>query len=52
MGRNLPTPTIGLWERVAIGASMLWLAVLSVALLARPRFAAYRLVCGVGRTRA
>ncbi len=33
IARNLPTPTIGLWERVGIGVSMLWIAVLSVALL-------------------
>lgn len=33
IGRGLPTPTIGVWERAGIGVSMLWIAVLSVALL-------------------
>lgn len=33
IARNLPTPTIGVWERAGIGVSMLWIAVLSVALL-------------------
>jgi hypothetical protein len=39
---NLPTPWIGVWERVNIGAWMLWLGVLAVALLRRPRIAAQR----------
>ena len=30
---NLLTPWIGLWERINIGAGMLWLAVLAIALL-------------------
>ena len=30
---NLPTPWIGLWERINIGAYMIWLVVLAVALL-------------------
>jgi len=30
---NLPTPWIGLWERINIGAFLLWLVVLSAALL-------------------
>ncbi len=37
---NLPTPWMGVWERVNIGAWLLWVAALSVALLrlkARPR---------------
>jgi hypothetical protein len=33
---NLPTPWIGLWERLNIGAAMLWLAALAVVLLRRP----------------
>jgi hypothetical protein len=32
---NLPTPWIGVWERVIIGAFYLWLMVLAVALLRR-----------------
>jgi hypothetical protein len=30
---NLPTPYIGLWERINIGVYMIWLVVLAVALL-------------------
>jgi hypothetical protein len=30
---NLPTPWIGVWERISLGAAMLWIAVLSVAIL-------------------
>ena len=30
---DLPTPWIGLWERINIGVGMLWLAVLAIALL-------------------
>jgi hypothetical protein len=30
---NLPTPWMGLWERIDIFASMLWIAVLAIALL-------------------
>ena len=37
---NLPTPWIGVWERVSAGAWMLWLAVLAVALIRRRQFAA------------
>src|SRR5262249_43624169 len=32
---NLPTPWVGVWERINIGAFLLWLAVLAVALLRR-----------------
>ena len=41
---NLPTPWIGLWERINIAAYMVWVAVLAVALLrrTRSRFAALR----------
>jgi uncharacterized membrane protein len=30
---NLPTPLIGVWERSGIGAFMLWVVVLAIALL-------------------
>jgi hypothetical protein len=30
---NLPTPWMGLWERIDIFATMLWIAVLAIALL-------------------
>ena len=30
---NLPTPWVGIWERLSIGAYMLWLLVLAIALL-------------------
>ena len=30
---NLPTPWAGVWERISIGAFMLWVAVLSIGLL-------------------
>jgi hypothetical protein len=30
---NLPTPWIGVWERINIGVFLLWVMVLSVALL-------------------
>lgn len=30
---NLPTPHIGLWERINIGAFMMWIIVLAVVLL-------------------
>jgi len=33
---NLPTPWVGVWERVNIGAYMLWIAVLAAALLRAP----------------
>lgn len=32
---NLPTPWIGLWERINMAAAMLWIGVLSMALLRR-----------------
>lgn len=31
--KNLPTPRIGIWERINIGAFMLWVALFSVTLL-------------------
>jgi len=33
---NLPTPWVGVWERVAIAAFMLWMGVLATALLRGP----------------
>ena len=33
---NLPTPWIGVWERINIGVFLLWVVVLAVALLRRP----------------
>ena len=33
---NLPTPWIGVWERINIGVYMLWVVVLATALLRRP----------------
>ena len=33
---NLPTPWVGVWERVIIGVWMLWLVVLAATLLRRP----------------
>lgn len=35
MQANLSTPLIGVWERINIGAYMLWLAVLAIALIQR-----------------
>jgi hypothetical protein len=35
LAAGLPTPYIGLWERINMGAGMLWIAVLAVALLHR-----------------
>jgi Protein of unknown function (DUF998) len=33
---NLPTPWVGVWERINIGASLLWLVVFAATLLRRP----------------
>ena len=33
MEANLPTPSMGVWERVSIGAYMLWVVILSAVLL-------------------
>ena len=33
LARNLPTPWLGVWERLEIGVFLLWIAVLAVALL-------------------
>ena len=34
---NLPTPWIGLWERINIGVYMLWVVVLAVLLLQKEK---------------
>lgn len=34
---NLPTPWVGVWERVVIGVSMLWVVALAVAVLSAQR---------------
>jgi CubicO group peptidase (beta-lactamase class C family) len=34
---NLPTPWVGIWERINIGASLVWVVVLAVTLLRRGR---------------
>lgn len=33
IGANLPTPWVGVWERINIGAFLLWVVVLAIALL-------------------
>lgn len=35
IAKNLPTPRIGIWERINIGAFMLWVIVLALVLLFR-----------------
>jgi len=35
--QNLPTPRIGIWERINIGAFMLWVIVLAIVLLQREK---------------
>jgi hypothetical protein len=37
LAADLPTPWIGVWERINMGAAMLWIAVLALALLPAPR---------------
>ena len=34
---NLPTPWVGIWERINIGASLLWVVVLAIVLMRRAR---------------
>lgn len=36
LSANLPTPWLGLWERINIGVFLLWVAALAVALLKMP----------------
>jgi len=45
---NLPTPMIGVWERISIAAYMLWVVVLAIALL-RVRTAADDALATTGR---
>ena len=35
---NVPTPTIGIWERINIGVFLLWVGVLSIILLKKEKF--------------
>ena len=35
IAENLPTPWVGVWERIGIGAFILWIIVLAVGLLSR-----------------
>jgi hypothetical protein len=37
IGENLPTPLIGLWERINIAAFMVWILALSINLLRSPQ---------------
>ncbi|MGZ5220357.1 MAG: DUF998 domain-containing protein [Chitinophagaceae bacterium] len=37
MEADLPTPWMGIWERISIGAYMLWVVVLSIILLRKER---------------
>jgi hypothetical membrane protein len=37
---NLPTPGVGVWERISIATFMAWIAVLATALLRGPDAAA------------
>ena len=37
---NLPTPWVGVWERMSAGVYMLWIAVLAMTLLRRSSSAA------------
>lgn len=37
LAANAPTPWLGVWERINIGAYMLWIIVLAVRLIRRPR---------------
>jgi Protein of unknown function (DUF998) len=34
--KNLPTPQIGIWERINIGAFMIWIIVFAIVLLRKP----------------
>jgi hypothetical protein len=39
---NLPTPWVGVWERIMIGVFLLWVVVLAITLIRRPWSAAQR----------
>ena len=45
-----PTPWLGVFERVDVYASLLWVAVLAIALLRRPRDGAGRATCSAVRS--
>lgn len=46
---NLPTPWIGVWERINIGAWLLWVVMLAVTLLRRPAPAGHGQASSVSR---
>jgi hypothetical protein len=47
VGRNQPTPFIGIWERINIGVFLIWVVVLAIVLLRKPnnRTAIYTYTC-------
>jgi hypothetical protein len=51
LAANLPTPLVGLWERICITAYMIWSAALAAALLRKPMTATPRVTQGIGRLR-
>jgi hypothetical protein len=40
LAANLPTPWIGVWERINIGVFLVWVVVLATILLRKPRYGA------------
>jgi hypothetical protein len=52
INKNLPTPYIGIWERINIGAFMLWIVVLSIVLLKREKTAGYFYISGTEEIRS
>ncbi|TCZ66934.1 DUF998 domain-containing protein [Flaviaesturariibacter aridisoli] len=48
LARNLPTPLIGVWERINIGVFLLWVVVLALQLLRTGRSPALHAVRGAG----
>ena len=42
VGANLPTPWIGVWERINVGVFLVWVIVLAAALLRAPEAARAR----------
>jgi len=44
IAKNLPTPQIGTWERINIGAYMLWVIVFAMALMRRQKFLSRNIV--------
>ena len=43
---NLPTPWIGLWERINISVFLAWLAVIAIVVLRRERLHAHHRIAG------